>query len=732
MSEFPAGYQIPTGYTPGKEFVSTGDPYGIKIGLITRVDELNMKADVKVLTGGGYQYELDLVQGMYGPRSFWGGVPEVNSIVILGYRRKHKNVWEAVILGYVPVGNRGGLRFDPFSPVDPSTITAQDGEDFGDLVSPSIRYKRLRLKPGDVGGMSSEGSELALSKDIRMCNAAGDLFELRTSDRTIVSQSVHRVEAESGVHKLSGPIRRGSYWLPPDIYTTNSAGQKTLLAPNDYFGREDLQAAGPGPVGSPMKFSNTSGVLLDVFNDANEFPPVTYSNGRRVFYPATTPAVNFEDPLNGAGAEAYTEQRLEMHHTTDLTPDVLEEIDGFTVSPRIKYIEHVLGTVVGNDPHSGMGQRQYARILKPKIFESFDQLTRGKFTLEEVDRNPLNQDMEAETTAGAFLFRITPPKGVEGDAPFGVSVSKQGKLFMSLPGSKVENYSDGATKNVSAEINMDGALKMHLGASSPDKVSLNLTLDGGIVADIGSSSDGQAIKVRYHSSYSAEYTGVPDVNDVAYSMSVTGNSEVFCSADSIENVQGSKSVTTNGGYNMMADRLQIQAQSGYTLNAGESNVLVSGKSQYNYAQQVLENVVTGGKVSTILAGGLVQNIAAGPYSTTVGAGATSLTCAGGAYTVNVAAGGISIAAAAGAVSVAATSGALSLSAPAGAVALTAGLALNLTAGVSIGFVAPQVLVGGAAAVLGVARGAPMLPPGAPSLDWVTGMPLQGSAVFRSI
>jgi hypothetical protein len=32
----------------------------------------------------------------------------------------------------------------------------------------------------------------------------------------------------------------------------------------------------------------------------------------------------------------------------------------------------------------------------------------------------------------------------------------------------------------------------------------------------------------------------------------------------------------------------------------------------------------------------------------------------------------------------------------------------------------------------VARGAPMHPPGSPSLDWITGIPLQGSAMVRSI
>lgn len=724
---FPPGYNIPTGYVPGAETVSSGDPFGLKVGLITRVDELHMKCDVKVLTGGGHRYEVDLTQGMAGPRSFFGGIPEVNSIVLIGYRRKHKQQYEAVILGYMPTGHKSGLRFDPFAQVDPSEISAEEKENFADLIGKPTRYKRLMMRPGDVGGMSAAGSEFVLSKDIRMANRAGDIFELRDSDRTLVAQSVYRVEAESGVHRFSGPIRRSLLWLPPDILKTGH----TLKSPTDrYFGRDELQAAGPGPKGGPSKFANSAGTLLGAFNDETEFPPVTYSNGKRSFFPSTVPAENFE--AKDSHAEPYTEHRLEMHHTTDTSADVLDEIDGFTIAPRVKYIEQVLGTVVGNDAFSGMGQRQYGRVLKPKVFDSFDQTTPGKFSLEEVPRGPLAPDVEVDTMAGAYLFKITPPHGVNSDQPFGVSVSKQGKLFVQVPGSRVESYADGATKNVSAELNMLGALKAHIGASAPDNVSVHLTLDGGIVADIGSNADGQAIKVRYHSSYSAEYVGVPDINDVAYSMVITGNSEILCSADAVENIQGAKSTTVSGGYAILADRLQMQAQSGYTLNAGESNVLVSGKSQYNYAQQVLENVVTGGKVSTVLAGGVLQTVVAGAHVTNVLGGATTINSAAGTYSVLVGSGGIAMSAAAGAVAISAATGAVSIGAAAGAVAVTAGLAMNLTAGVAVSLLTPQVLIGGPGAVLGVCRGAPVLPPGTPSLDWVTGLPLQGSAAFRSL
>jgi hypothetical protein len=228
-----------------------------------------------------------------------------------------------------------------------------------------------------------------------------------------------------------------------------------------------------------------------------------------------------------------------------------------------------------------------------------------------------------------------------------------------------------------------------------------------------------------------EAQGVQDNNNVAYSESLQGNREAFSAGDSTENVAGAKSTTVNGGYSVLADRFSVNAQSGLGLNAGQLDVLISGKSQYQYAMQVLETVVVGGKVSTVLAGGVTETIAVGAKSTTVASGAMAVNVPAGAYSVTVGTGAISISTAAGA---------LSLSAAAGAVSVTAGLALSLTAGTAMTLSAPvgitlnsvQILLGSAAAPLGVSRGGPMLPPGAPSLDWITGLPLQGCAVVRSI
>lgn len=717
---------MPQGHTPYAKFYDAGDWGGSRLGLITRIDEVNMKADVKLLTGGGYRLEVDLTQAMAGPRSFWGGVPEVNSIVVIGFRRIHRNLNDAVILGYLPVGNKTGLRFDPFDAADRSAVEPDDLSTYEALVGPVVRYKRLMMKQGNVGGMSSQGAELLLSKDVTMVNRAGDLLELRDSERTLVVQTVHREQSESGVRFTSGPIRRTAHYLPTDILKDDG----TLKGPDDeYFGQDELQKAGPGiATGGPTKYANSSGQLLEVFNNFREFPPSTYPSGRKVYFPVTVrPDLPIDDP--DSPADAFVENRMELFHTSNLTPEVTEEVDGFTLDRRNPYIERVYGTLVGNTLNTTRGQRNYAKILKPRLFDDFEMTTPGRFKLEEVSRT--TSPDEAQTSAGAFLFRIRPPRG-KGDSEFVACVTKEGKAFLNLPASSVENYS-GNTSNVSAEVNLLGALKAYIGASTPDRISAHITMEGGLHLDIGRDAAGNVITTNFRGAVRQTYTGNPNEGDAALEVEVKGIDKKTVSGAHQRFIQGSSQKLVSGRDQTQCDRRSVNAFGGYSLNAGEMNTLISGKSQLNYALAVLETIVAGGKIATILAGGKVTNVVAGAMSYTVGAGATTFNNPAGAFNVAVGTGAINATTGAGAVALSTASGAVSVAAGAGAIAMTAGLALNLTAAAAATTLAATVNLGGGAVpgVLGVVRGLPSLPQNAPSLDPITGLPLPGAALVMS-
>lgn len=718
------------GQTPGKQF--SGDDYSIKVAVVQRVDEVNMKADLKVITGAAAErFEISLTQAQCGPRSFWGGIPEVNSIAIIGYRKKQSKLWDATILGYLPVGARSSWRFDPVAPDDPANVDETSRSTFDRLFGKTTRFKRLYLRPGEVGGMSSAGAEFTLTNDVKAYNRAGDLFELRAVDRTRVASSIHRVENEAGIRRISGPIRRGASFLPDDIFSEGRTLKTQDSTPNPYYGRDELQEAGPGDTkGVEPRFASLAGEVLELFNDEVNFPTVTYANGRKVHYPPTIRASSVDDA--DSGADAFVEDRLELSHTTDLTQEVQEEIDGFSMDRRLPYIERVYGTVVGNTLNSTDGQRKYAQILKPKLFEDFRSHRIGKMTLEAVDRRPTSPDSEVNTMAGAHLFKVRPPAGTRGEGnAYTFAVSKQGKVFLSVPGSTNEEYLSG-TKNVSAEVSLGGALKAFLGASTPDRISAHITLEGGVHLDIGRDAQGNAVTIQYHSGVKTIADGNPNENDVASEEDIRGVKRVTVTGRLETLVEGSRVTTASGQYRTEADRYNLNAFSGVSINAGEMNQMISGKTQLNYALQVQETVALGGKLLTVLAGGITQTVLAGATTYTTTAGATTFSNPAGAFTVTVGTGSFTASVGAGAVSISTAAGAMSLSAAAGAISMTAGLAINMSAATSIVLSSPQVLLGGVAAVLGVARGLPIMPPGSPSLDYITNLPLQGSAVIRSI
>lgn len=719
----------PYGKVPNKDFASNDNPFeGTKVGIITRVDEHHLKADVRIISGSEERFELDLTQPLAGPRSFLGGIPEVNSMVIIGYRRRKKQIADAVILGYIPMGNLIGLRFDPMAVIPPDEISPEDEVSAKKLFGGTTRYKRVRGKPGDILGMSAAGAEMRLSKDIYFTNRAGDSLELRDLDRTLVTQALNRVTNDAASYSFSGAIRRGAMNLPVSNFRVDKDGVPTRVLKDDterYFGRDELLVTGV----APSTFSNASGTVLDRVNNESEFPPTTYSNNRQAFFASDTAAVDFEDALNGGSLRAFTERRMEIRHDTDLRTEVLDEIDGFGMDRPRAYIEQVFGTTVGNDAYSTLGQRQYARVLKPKLFEDFDQTASPSgFRMEECLRPPSTAVDEALAMAGSYLFRMSPPRSASRN-DFAFAVSKQGKLFLNVPGSTSENY---PTKNVSAEVNMAGALKMRLGAATPDRVSLHLTMEGGIFLDVGSNANGECITTNFRGAIKNVYKGSNSADGVAHSEDIQGNAETTISGDLQQTVKGVYQATVDGGFNVQANAVKLNGVNGYTGNFGAYTAMISGKTQSTHAQQVQETIALGGKTTTILAGPLLTNVSAGAMTTTVLAGATSFSNPAGAFSITVGTGAVSISTSVGAVTLSTASGAMSLSAAAGAVSITAGLAMNLTASTAIILAAPQVSLGAAAAALGVSRGTATLPIGVPSLDYVTGSPLQGSAVIRSV
>jgi hypothetical protein len=280
------------------------------------------------------------------------------------------------------------------------------------------------------------------------------------------------------------------------------------------------------------------------------------------------------------------------------------------------------------------------------------------------------------------------------------------------------------------EANLEGALKAFIGAETTRNASIILDLLGGVIANIGHLDNGKAMEVNFGSSVDATYSGTNDADNMALRVTANGNESKVVSGDSILNALGAIVQTSNGGYSVRADAINHSASNGLNANYGGMSVMSSAKSQFNYAQLVTETIASQGKISTITAGALVDNLLAGARTYNTLAGATLWNNPAGAYSITVGAGAYSVAVGAGAISMVAGA---AVSMVAGAVmSFVAGAVISMVAPATISLLSAQILLGGPPAVNGVCRGAPMLPPGTPSLDWILGIPLQGCAVVRSI
>jgi hypothetical protein len=609
-----------------------------------------------------------------------------------------------------------------------SQIDPEDRDAFETAFGGPSRKKRLRLQPGDVGGMSSAGSELVLSKSVSVTNRAGDIIELRDEERTLVTQAIHRFDNECGVKRYSGPVRRQVFFLPPEVYTVDSQGKRTLKTSDQrYFGRDELQNLGPGVrPGEESKYAKTDGSLLSIFNNFTEYPPVMYSNGKIVFYPSTTPNVSVEGPVDQGGGNAYTEVRTEILHETDLVQEVHAEIDGVNINPQRVFIEHVMGTVIGNDPNSTVGIAQYGQALAPQIWSNGEAQTIGTFRMEPVRRDPQSGDLDIRQRAAAYLLRILGPETTADDDPFAVAVEKQGKLYVNIPRPTSENYGDGC-KGISAEVNLKGALKLYAGAASPSNTSIFGKLAGGIKLEVGRNRDtNNAIDLVLDGPLYTKIIGTGDDNGSGMVLSTTGNMGLDSTGDFLLSTGGSVNLTSNGATTIQGDKLIVTGTSGCTMNTGGYQQTVTGLTTLTYALAKVETIAAGGEVKTVAAGALVTTVAAGAIQTTAGAGAINMT-AGAAMASQA---GAAMDMTAGAAVTVNAGAAISLTAAA-AITATASTAFVVTAPASIVLTSANIQLGGPSGVLGVVRAVPALPPGVPTLDFITGLPLLGSATVRS-
>lgn len=695
----------------------------IWVGRIAHVDVEQMKCSIRLDSGTGELHNISITApGGAGPSSFSGSIPEIGTRVLIGWAKLGLQKYKAIILGYLTSSVVLGRDHATFSSIDPSeaAYAREVAPELDDDPEKPLQPRTLRNRkayPGDFIATSSAGSDILVDRDITLTNRSGVEVALRDADQTIVSNSINTYSVTSAGVRVNGLIKRNAFNFLPDVYPVD-----TYLVDKPFDISPDAYRTIAVSEDTPAFRALFEQRLIDengLPNFRNEFYKyVTESDGVRASYVYSYPLDN-TSTYDDHPDLAYTEDRLELRHTTDGIMSVTAETDGFNVEyNKNNYIEDVAGTIVGNDPYTDHGRKFYKKVLGARIFNGpSDKAVAPGLTYTDLNADPLKPQL-LDTVALAKLFKIQSPTSSN---EYSFAVTKEGRVYLNIPSSIT-----GAPEEVgrSLDANISGLVKAVIGADPNfDSTSLDLVTKGGINLDVGANSGGVSLNIILRGRIKKVYTSEGDGSVPVLDDQINGSASRTVTGTAFESVSASKSTYVGGTHNVSAfGKLNNIGPGGYTnqvagdftnnvLGSESKTVALDSKHTYLVGQTVL--IPIGLHSSTALAGGFARTVVSGTGITdTVTAGAYTTTVTSGTYTATVASGTMALSVASGPISIAATAGPISI----------ASLTNTITGSTSNVFSAPTTKIG--SVVTGVAvAGVPG--PGGPHLDYITGLPLLG-------
>lgn len=496
--------------------------------VVTFVDYETLRVSVRSVTGEEFtKLPFTMTFPGAGARRFFGALPEVGDMCIVGFMATSGIQKTPVILGYYAGGTAAGYDWWPTQPfgTDEFPFTNKARELFAGIVDRQ-RHKLRHMRPGEVVASSTQGSDLVLNEGVLLANRRGNEIRLRDQDQAFLVRAVAEFHALAGARVYAGTVQRDARLLPSAVVSDGMVYDGTRLL--DAEGRpipvtssttRNVVAQSPSgtymphPVfsaGVPMGTSDPSsvlrnGLIIDEAGFVDRTPAVaraTYG-GKQLFRVAmagglpgvANSAVDSELPT-------LAEYRVEVAHTTDGTLPVTEQTDGFdadrlpqtdprqsalpatTRSPNAAFVEQVLGTVVGNDPYSVKGSAQYGLPLRPVVFDG----AQANPSMTSAIGTPLGDH-------AATMFRVTPPYPLDPTLQqTWWSVTKDGRVRASVAGPVGTNSAEVAFQNgvrmavgVSAgsrslDVDAAGLVRLHSQrGSDADNVGVEVSSDAGAV-----------------------------------------------------------------------------------------------------------------------------------------------------------------------------------------------------------------------------------------------------------
>jgi hypothetical protein len=546
-----------------------GGNQGLGVARVVAVDYEEHYVTLRTVIGTEQEFERVPVPLTYpgaGTRHFLGAMCEVGDYAVVGWlpqesSEKDGGSMTPVILTWVLPGvwpGRDWLALSNFTEDEHDGGSSRSKEELRGIFD-RIRHKLRHIQPGNIVASSSQGSDLVLDEDVLLANRRGNEFMLRDADQAVVTRALQQFTALAGSRTYAGMVQRDALRLPTTMFSDGLVWDGPVQA---YAGQPlhevELPSSDSHPEGHLTPEPMLARSLLWV--DQEKYPNLTKAfyeypkhldpyvflrNGGYINEEGVAVDLQTNDAVYGGkniyrvaagtrenaaldtGIPILTEHRIEVAHTSDGRLPVTEQTDGFDAerlpgsdpsapggTGKKSYIEWVLGSVVGNEPFTARGRKEYGLPLVARVFDETGGLSPwvGPATIAAEGQGggtPLAEH-------AATLFKLTPPTG-EGLAPTWWSINKQGQARINISGPATGYGLDVAIAG-GMRLAVGGGLELQLKGgihfATLSKNSLRLRSEQGPVIIYGGGADrgAESTLERMHGTQGGESGAVPSVD----------------------------------------------------------------------------------------------------------------------------------------------------------------------------------------------------------------------------
>jgi len=599
-----------------------------------------------------------------------------------------------------------------------------------------VRFKARGIEPGNVVCSSAQGSDLVLDESVMIANRRGNEIHLREQDQAIVMRSLQQFHAMSGARIYAGMVQRdanilprqmfsdGTYWDHYDLAGVEAVDvgphcddpipyEAGLLTPGAIFRRTpnadgeigtksdfrmDISGSHIPPHLDPFNFLTWGAFISESGARSGSIKAhdgdATATQGGKVFYRTglmsyspnsrTKPTINAALHQGDDGlADALTEYRIEVTHTTDGVLPVTEQTDGFDAErlpesegeggSNSPFIEVVYGSVVGNDPFSEASL--YGLPLRPT---SSGLVSGVGHSLKD---------------HAATLFRVKP---IDGGDDTWVSVNKAGKVFANLANGLSLNTGGQTTIGVSGGMTLEspGSYRIvgHGTAGGNSPYGVEILSPGNAVHIFGGAPTTEGLGPSANEAGEAT-EDLPAINiHSPFNILMQSDRKVTINAPTLDlsdignlimNSQGTISLGAGENCNTNSSTVEVtSAKRMVTSNSGgspldgacyEHNVICNpGTMAVPYTDQFIETMQIGSRSSSIEMGDWASEILVGNHSFSSTAGNVELASLEGTNSCKITPSGATTTVGLGNVSSTAAVGTQTLSGLAGATLMSTG------------------------------------------------------------